>query len=463
MLVFAAGLVLTGCAPSGAVKQTIADSQPAVSTQNAQARLAKTAGEISVEFGNWLTLANNGDAEAQRHVATLYDQGEGVTGDPQKAIAWFRAAALQGDPQAQYDLGLMYAKGRGTAKDDVRAAEWFEQAAERGFASAQYRLGIVYAEGVGVEKNNEKSIYWLRSAADQANCSAQYALGLRYAQGDGVERNPDQAAEWLYHAGVGFIEDGHIEAAEAALFDIESQIPGHALVTQLRTRLALKKAPPAVGRPDFRWAGASVGTAWPVAAGYVVTNNHVVKHGQAVDLINANGEVLAATVVERDEDHDLAVLSVADAALLPLALPLARQRAYSDANVFTVGFPRIDLHGKSPKVSAGRVSSVYGLKNDPSTYQLDLTIQQGNSGGPLLNTNGEVVGVVASMLGEIDAEGNVHPIPTICYAVKIQYLRDMLAFLPIQDSYISELPHYTDSVAALADRVRHSVLIVVAK
>ena len=463
VLLFAASLALIGCAASNAVKPSGTKTKPATSTVKGQTRLVNVTSEISAEFRGWLALANNGDAGAQLQVGTLYDQGEGVANNPQQAVAWFRAAALQGNAHAQHYLGLMYAKGRGTVKDDVLAAEWFGKAAEQGFAKAQYQLGKAYAEGVGVEKNSENSLFWLHKSANQGNSSAQYCLGQVYAKGDGVEKDAEKAAEWMYHAGVGFIEKGHIEAARVALLDIESQVPGHALVTRLRTRLTLKGPPAVTRRPDFYWAGASVGTAWPIAAGYVVTNNHVVKYGSEINLIDANGEMMAATVVERDEDHDLAVLAVKDMTLLPLALPLARQRAYADASVFTVGYPRIDLHGETPKVSAGRVSSVFGLENDPSSYQLNLSIQQGNSGGPLLNTNGEVVGVVTSMLGEIDADGNVHPVPAVSYAVKVQHLRDMLSFLPIQDSSLSELPHYTDTVEALADRIRHSVLIVVAK
>jgi S1-C subfamily serine protease len=448
-------LSLIGCATSSSIQQSDANGQSAVAMRDRQA--------LAAEFQQWRALARNGDDQAQFRVGKLYDQGKGVSRDPRKAIDWFRSAAAQGNPDAQFYLGLMYAKGRATEKDDAVAAQWFEKAAEQGYARAQYRLGLAYANAVGVPKDAGKGLYWLRKAADQGDTSAQHCLGLRYAKGDGVEQDAEQAAEWIYRAGVGFIADGRVGAARLALYDIENQTPGHALVTQLRAHLSFSESVPSDKAPRLDLLGASVGTAWPIASGYVVTNNHVVGKGDRVTLINTSGEKIAATVVERDREHDLALLSVEDTHWLPLALPLARQRVYEDANVFTVGFPRIDQRGETPKVSAGRVSAVNGLHDDPSSYQLSLTIQQGNSGGPLINTNGEVVGVIASMLGAVDAQGNIQPIPSVSFAVKVRHLRDMLSFLPIQDATLGELPHYTDTIEELADRIEHSVLIVVAR
>lgn len=416
----------------------------------------------SNEFRHWLTLARENNVEAQLQVASRYDHGQGIHSNPEKAREWFHAAALQGDPDAQFYLGLMYATGRGTTRDEPRAVYWLQKAAEQGHIKAQYRLGIAYTMGTALVHDDEQSLFWLKQAADQGYSAAQHLLGLRYARGDGTKKDPEKAARWIYQAGLGFIENGQLDAAKVALLDIEKRIPEHTLVTQLRARLTLKGTAPVEKRPDLDWSGASIGTAWPVATGYVVTNHHVVANSRQINLINTEGEMIPAMIVEHDEEHDLALLSVKDSNRLPLALPLARQRAYSDAQVFTVGFPRIDILGKSPKISAGRVRTINGLHDNPSTYQLDLPIQQGNSGGPLLNTRGEVIGIISSMLGAVDTDGNVHPVPNVSFAIKVRHLQDILSFLPIQDTMIGELPRYTDSVEELAGRVRHSVLMVVA-
>ena len=457
-----ASLALTGCAHTNTVTQPDTINQPTIK-DDSQARLAVTAEEISVEFRRWMSLAEKNDANAQFHLGTLYDQGMGVGTSPGKAMEWFSAAALQGNTDAQFYLGLMYSNGRGVSKDDAMAAVWFQKAAEQGLEEAQYQLGLAYAEGNGVPKDDKQGFFWLHKAADQGNASAQHHLGLCYANGDGVEKAPDKAAEWIFRAAIGFMENGRIKAAEAALHDIEQQLPGHIQITQLRARLALIEAPPSAKQSDFAWAAASIGTGWPIAPGYVVTNNHVIDGRDEITLINPDGERMAASIVVRDNVHDLAVLAVKDTKWLPLALPLARQSTPMGASVFTIGFPRIDLLGKTPKLSAGFVSAVNGFDGDSSTYRLKLLIRRGNSGGPLINTNGEVVGIVASMLGAIDANGNIHPIPTTSYAVKTRYLQDLLSSLPIRDSEFSELPHYTGTVDGLADRIQQSVLMVVAK
>jgi S1-C subfamily serine protease len=195
----------------------------------------------------------------------------------------------------------------------------------------------------------------------------------------------------------------------------------------------------------------------------VVTNNHVIYGSDDIFLVSPGGEMMPALVVACDEDHDLAILAPEDTKWLPPALPLAKQPTRIGSKVFTVGFPRIDKFGKTPKLSVGVVSAINGLADNTSTYRLELPIHQGNSGGPLVNTNGEVVGIIASMLGAIDANGNIQTIPTVSYAIKVQFLEDILSSLSTPGPELSELPHYTDTVDGLADRIQQSVLMVVVK
>lgn len=208
--------------------------------------------------------------------------------------------------------------------------------------------------------------------------------------------------------------------------------------------------------------GASVGTAWPIASGYVVTNSHVVSDEDDIRLIDIYGRAVGAWVVARDKENDLAVLAVEDSGWLPLALPLAGKGVEVGDEVFTVGYPRIDLFGQVPKRSQGQVDAMIGLDNNPATYQLSLTIRQGNSGGPLMNEQGKVVGVMASMLGAVDANGYIHAIPTTSFAVKARHLREMLAALPVRDSGPGELPLNTDTIEVQEEPIENSVLIVVA-
>ncbi len=210
--------------------------------------------------------------------------------------------------------------------------------------------------------------------------------------------------------------------------------------------------------------GVSVGTGWPTVSGYVVTSNHVVSGCNEVSVISSLGEELPAWVVLRDQVKDIALLKVCDADKLPPALPLAKTKARLGTSVFTIGFPRLHVMGKTPKLFTGVISSVNGLRDDPASYHTTVPIQPGNSGGPLLNMNGEVVGLVTSMLGVRDKEnGNLRLLQNASCVLKIASVKKLLPLLPKQDHLIEVLPRSSASLEALAERIEGSVLIVIAK
>ncbi len=210
--------------------------------------------------------------------------------------------------------------------------------------------------------------------------------------------------------------------------------------------------------------GASVGTGWPTVSGYVVTSNHVVSGCHDLTVISRLGEELPARVALRDQVKDIALLEVSDTGKLPPALPLAKTRAKLGTSVFTIGFPRLHVMGKTPKLFTGVISSVNGLRDDPASYHTTVPIQPGNSGGPLLNMNGEVVGVVTSMLGLRDSEnGNIRMLQNASCVLKIASVRKLLPLLPNLDPLVEVLPRRSASLEALAERIEGSILIVVAR
>jgi S1-C subfamily serine protease len=210
--------------------------------------------------------------------------------------------------------------------------------------------------------------------------------------------------------------------------------------------------------------GASTGTGWPISSGYVVTNNHVVSKGSNVVLISAQGREIPARAVLIDEVADIVLLKVKDLDALPPALPLAQSDARLGASVFTIGFPRVDLMGSTPKISVGVISGENGLRDDPVSYQTTVPIQPGNSGGPLLNMKGEVVGVVRSMLGIRDeASGNLEILQNTSCALKVRGLHELLPLLPQKDPQIHVLPNLSDDLESLASRIKDSVLLVISR
>lgn len=100
-------------------------------------------------------------------------------------------------------------------------------------------------------------------------------------------------------------------------------------------------------------------------------------------------------------------------------------------DVFTLGFPNVDLQGFSPKLTKGVVSGLNGIQDDPSCFQISAAIQPGNSGGPLINNDGCVVGMINSKLNDLATAKLTGSLPqNVNYAVKSAYILPLLDAIP---------------------------------
>jgi S1-C subfamily serine protease len=159
--------------------------------------------------------------------------------------------------------------------------------------------------------------------------------------------------------------------------------------------------------------------------GYLITNDHVVRGVRRVK-VRIGKELHDAQIIKTDQKADLALLKVNADKLPALPMVLNRDATLGD-EVFTIGFPNVDLQGIEPKYTDGRISSLAGLHDDPTRYQISVPVQPGNSGGPLLDSNGRVVGVVVARISDIAFLKSSGTIPqNINYAIKSSSLRDFL-------------------------------------
>jgi len=159
--------------------------------------------------------------------------------------------------------------------------------------------------------------------------------------------------------------------------------------------------------------GGGAGSGFVITAdGNVVTNAHVVASGDEVTVVLPSGERLPATVIGADESRDLALLDV-EATGLPVAeLGSSDALAVGDQVVAignALGF------GGSPTVTSGIVSALDRTisaegETLPQVLQTDAAINPGNSGGPLVNAQGQVVGVNTAIAGNADGIGFAIPI-----------------------------------------------------
>jgi len=185
---------------------------------------------------------------------------------------------------------------------------------------------------------------------------------------------------------------------------------------------APNSAPPKPGK-----TGTQTGTGFVISSnGHVVTNQHVVD-GCVGDISgNLSGEApLKLRLVSSDETNDLALLQ-APSPFKEVAL--VRQNAVQTGDgVVAIGYPYHGLLTSDFTVTTGIVSSLSGLFNDTRHLQISAPVQPGNSGGPLLDFGGAVVGVVAAKLDAIKVARATGNLPeNINFAIKTGALRDFL-------------------------------------
>jgi hypothetical protein len=161
---------------------------------------------------------------------------------------------------------------------------------------------------------------------------------------------------------------------------------------------AAPQPPAAQARPNPNARRVSSGTGFVVGPDRVLTNQHVVDGCDRIIARGADGRWLAAVPPAAvDQRLDLALLRIPGnpGPALPFrsAPPVRRGEG-----VVAYGFPLAGLLSADPKLTRGEVNALAGLGNDPNTFQISAEVQPGNSGGPLLDMQGRVVGVVVAKL-----------------------------------------------------------------
>ena len=170
--------------------------------------------------------------------------------------------------------------------------------------------------------------------------------------------------------------------------------------------LVPKEAPKSDNNKIF---SASSGSGFAVSNdGYIVTNHHVVDGCQNV-FIHLRGKKYSADLVTYDKRNDLALLK---GDFVPeLVLPITANKPYLAQDIFVSGYPFGLNISSSVKVTKGIISSLTGIDNNLAEMQIDAALQSGNSGGPILDEYGNVVGVAVAKLDVKFALENFGAIP----------------------------------------------------
>jgi S1-C subfamily serine protease len=166
------------------------------------------------------------------------------------------------------------------------------------------------------------------------------------------------------------------------------------------------------------------------ARGTIVTAHHVIAGARSIAVVFGGGQPIPARVVRSSEATDVALLRAerATSDFLSLSAPRGAQLGMP---VFTIGFPNPDLLGVAPKFTEGAVSSLSGWGDEAALMQVTVPVQPGNSGGPLVDERGEVVGVMIARAAELPFLKQTGTLPqNVNFASKAENLHALLASAP---------------------------------
>ena len=405
--------------------------------------------------------ADQGEAPAQWLLGLMYYDGKGVPQNYSEALKLFLKAAKQGLAVAQSDVSKMYYTGTGVQQNNAEALRWALKAAEQGIPLSQFIVGYMYYRGEVVVQNYAEAIKWYTKAAEQGFAAAQINLGLMYKEGIGVTQNYFEAYAWFVLAATSGDKKARWNMESLAMKMPPEQISkAQKLAAEIQYRINqtsdLKKTSPSVSEEKVI---RSSGTGFIITKdGYILTCQHVIDGAKSIKaLINGNSYIV--TLVAEDKSNDLALLKISGT-FSALAFS-SKNSAQLGQKVFTIGYPNPILQGVSKKYTDGTISSLTGYQDDVRLYQISVPVQPGNSGGPLLDENGNVVGIIVAMLDAEAAFNISRSLPqNVNYAVKSIYAKGLLSTRP---ELADKLPNGNKKLASagIVDKVKECVAFIV--
>jgi len=280
-------------------------------------------------------------------------------------------------------------------------------------------------------ESSEVEIYLLnRSLAKKYHKAAQ-VLHFKYRNGDGVRKDylkayaylnlamgyvsentnddwtPDDYASWMKQFAFDFgLTKSQIIYAQQLSNDIENELINK---YESKDRLPTRRS----------------GTGFYISKdGYVVTNQHVIDG--CIDIkLKQRDKIVSAKLIVEDVRNDIALLKT-DSSQYTAYLRDGRGIRQGD-EVIVFGYPLSGILSSSAKVTTGMVNSLSGLGDDYRYMQISAPVQPGNSGGPLFDIGGNIVGVVSSKLNAAEIQKSTGDIPqNINFALKSSIVKDLL-------------------------------------
>ena len=298
---------------------------------------------------------------------------------------------------------------------------------------------------ISLDKN--EGIYRYQNSSPSVNSQYKFLIlkdGYKY-NGHIMSANCVGCKYWT----TGDIKFEMIEGAVDGLFDVKWKFPKEerkrnsqliffseldgGLITD-KDGLSLIKLYPKLEKKNRRvkngeWAGNGSGIIIS-KSGYIITNHHVVDDADDIEvefILDNEIQKFNAEIVQSDKVNDLAVIKIVDVNFDGVKeLPYNFKTRSSDVGtkVYAFGYPMaLSIMGKEIKITDGIISSKTGFDGDITSYQITAPIQGGNSGGPLFDDKGNLIGINAAKLNTKIADN-------VGYSIKSNYVLNLIDILP---------------------------------
>ena len=221
-----------------------------------------------------------------------------------------------------------------------------------------------------------------------------------------------------------------------------------AVVNCVRDHPSKSPTPEARDSPKSSTASSS-GTAFFVAANLLVTNNHVVKECGAIEVRYPDHRWSKATIEGQDNTNDLALLHTD---MENLSVASFRLQSRVGEPVAAYGFPYAGLLSSTGNFTMGNVAALAGIDDDSRFIQISAQVQPGNSGGPLLDLSGSVIGVISSRLNALKMMREGGDIPqNVNFAIQAPIVVNFLSAKGVTPKWDSSVAHGELPPADVAD------------
>jgi len=383
----------------------------------------------------WLKrAAKAGDMEAMMALGEIYISGAGnQQRSPIEAMGYFQMAAKAGqvdahyrlyeinaeigdnlaaykslwegirlkDTRAMHRMGVVYEEGElGLAPNEQMALNYYLQGAELDDPVCMAFAGWMMVNGKTIRRNHEEGIRLLTEAHKSNILLAHFTLGVINLTGDGVDMDPEEA---FFYANLAYLQAPNSDQFKGLVTESGKNLSSERKSRALeRSRRWIAGESGGAGRAPAGIAGSTGSGIIFSKDGLVLTNHHVVDGGETFRVVAESGVEFDAEVIASDSELDVAVLRISGSFVakgFPNPPPLgAAEPSKIGQRVFTIGHPLAGTLSSEPKYTDGTISALSGMADDKNLLQISVPIQPGNSGGPLANERGEVVGLIVASI-----------------------------------------------------------------